>query len=264
MRLYVLSLIVATAGCAGPSKTDTDGGASTYDAGGAMADARPGLADAGPPGPTIAYEDLPAAIAEMYCAQVFACCTTDERTSPAVIPQLDVPPDIPDEPACVAYMTELMQSGGRHADMQEPINFGTVEYDAERAAACVAQYAALACPAFGLDLADARDLRSCSPYVGTKGEGEGCYIDEQCTTDYCEFLSGQCQVKPAVGEACPDFVCAEGSYCDWQGDSTCKAKLGDGESCADGEACASGFCEFGETGDVGACAPAQAWICDGV
>jgi hypothetical protein len=211
----------------------------------------------------VSYDDLYGELAAVYCGRVFACCADDERRLIGIIPYVDERPEIPDEAACTAYITEHLQVQERLAALEAVAADGTLEYDPARAGACLDEYAALSCDVFGHEFWDVRNMTLCSPFVANQADGDACEYDEQCPTGYCSDTY-VCAAKPGSGDACPVSVCADGLYCDVFGDGTCKAPKGDGADCVFHEECTSGYCGYENSkGDTGFCGVAETWVCDG-
>ena len=208
------------------------------------------------------YDQLYGELATAYCDRVFACCVPEERMLVGIIPFAEERPDIPDAAACTAYMTDYLREQGRIATMASSVADGSVAYDGQRAADCLAELAAMSCEAFGHDIGGARDMRACSPFVATLADGAACAWDEQCPSGYCS--EQVCAAKPAQGDFCPVGVCADGLFCDSFGDATCKPQLADGADCTFDTDCGSGYCNWDiGTGDTGICSIAAEWVCDG-
>lgn len=99
------------------------------------------------------------------------------------------------------------------------------------------------------------EIFSADPYpecrsLGTRGQGEGCNLNNQCATNYCDqvgYSCGKCAPEPAEGAACTNSQqCAEGMWC--MPDSTCHKPAKRGQpcsstlSCATDSICVSGTC----------------------
>lgn len=251
-----LLAFLAVAACAAtpqPPAADDD---DPVDPGGDAPDARPGGAE------PVAYDALFGELAAVYCERVFACCTTDERRLIGIIPYVDERPEIPDVAACTTYMTEMIRMHGYIGQLAPAVESGALSYDGARAAACLDEFAALSCDAFGRSFDQVRNMSRCQPFVATKATGDACEYDQQCPTDYC--FDAVCADKPAAGAPCPAGTCADGLFCDSFGDGTCQTPRADGAECVFHDDCASGYCGYENSkGDTGFCGIAADWVCDG-
>lgn len=258
-----LSLVAALlVGC-----TAADDAANTDDAPDATDDTGPGQDDAPAP---IAYDDLYGAMAEAYCVRVFACCDDRERRLGTIIPYADSRPDLPTVEACITYMTAELERSSLLQFLAGPVSDERVRYDEARAAECVAQYAAMSCEDFARERPlRVRDMRSCSPFVGTRATGDVCEYDQQCVTGYCVFAKPgsdkTCEPLPTNGETCSSGRCADGLFCHFAA-NVCEPALSLGDECTYDAACTSGLCSFdlSEDARTGYCSVADGrLLCDG-
>jgi hypothetical protein len=98
-------------------------------------------------------------------------------------------------------------------------------------------------------------VESCKPVAA---EGEACEDSEGAVTAkcvhglFCASSSHACEKKPALGEPCPDAICAAGAHCDSMDSEACEALKADGEACNwDHECAKSSYCKkVGESDEV--------------
>jgi len=160
--------------------------------------------------------------------------------------------------------------GGRHA------------YDEDKAEACLDALRSASCDQTSED-SRVVDETCRGALRGKVADGGVCFENSECVSEACLIPScemacceGTCGVAipvPAIGQACPNFVCVDGAFCDEQ-TTTCVALrgpdegcfttsecgyglyCGPGQKCVDapdrGQACENGFCSgIGDRCDEG-------------
>jgi hypothetical protein len=223
--------------------------------------------DAAPSSRSVEYADLIPELAEVYCGRVFACCDMEERKLIGIIPYTDMRPEIPDAAACTTYMSTFLASQSYVAQVKSAVESGELQYDAAKAGACLDQFAAMTCDAFGHDFDGVRNMRECPPFAVNKAMGDKCSFDDQCPSDYCASPDAGgdliCRDKPVANAQCPVGECADGLFCGFD-DGICHPILANGAECTFDQDCQSKYCSYdNSTGDKGYCSIAETWVCDG-
>lgn len=204
----------------------------------------------------IAYDDLPAELADALCSYAYRCCDAAELADQFG----GFDPPVTDEASCRVAMTEFYQGlvGGDPA-----VASGRIRYDAEVAGTCVAAVRGATCGTSSQVFRDRCD----AVFVGAVGAGGACADNDECAAGLCDRAAGAaegtCATPPTAGMACVDEACADSAYCELQpttGQYQCVAKRADGGLCASGLECVSGYCD-----DAGRCgARPVSMSCDGV
>lgn len=182
----------------------------------------------------IAYDELVDAQAAAICEYFVACgyATSTEL--------------------CIDQWARVSLSSG---DLDAAVDNGTVRYDAAAAGDCLDALGAASCASF----LEGFDEESCDQvFQGTIENGNPCWIDEQCISQYCEVeacamacCQGTCLAplpEAGVGDDCSLQDCVDGAYCDFE-TSLCAAQGAAGEpcpvgyECADSLTCIAGTCE---------------------
>ncbi len=256
--LAVLALLALApmAGCSSSPQAGSDAGAAAADA----ATPHPTI-DGGPQFSPDASSDaaVPLTIAQFYtgagtslCHRFFACCTAAEVT--AAFPSAD--PPVTDAASCEAFVGML--AGFQASSMDSAVAAGQMTWDPVAASACLADIGGASCPAFAR-VASATEIFALSlcaahrPLAGTVADGAPCtdFLSTggaSCKSGYCEQSGSDdqpvytCKPMPALGQACPGYVCAAGAFCDG---GTCRAPRSDGQGCDAPEQCASHGCVAG-------------------
>ncbi len=198
-------------------------------------------------GDPITFDSYPAKLSTSFCAKTFECCTAAE-----IMEQYSFFGGLTDEADCVTKFTPFL--AGDSTKFQASITAGKMAYSESLAGDCFAAFSSASCSQFG---SDGPPDSSCDKFlVGLVANDAACDFDEECVTQYCEGdnsdmnIAGVCKALPAVGSACPDGECAQGSYCEFGSASMCIAVKADGESCNGGEECINS-CNI--VNDVGTC-----------
>lgn len=124
-----------------------------------------------------------------------------------------------------------------HAEQLYAVEQGTVEFDKDRAIACLdAQREPGECVVLEDDPALEEACEE-SPWVGLQGDGADCMWAFECKADH--FCDGvKCRALPGEGETCTGS-CAAGLYCGSDGGGlVCLRYKGEGESCSSSGECA--------------------------
>lgn len=136
------------------------------------------------------------------------------------------------------------------ADLDAAIANGTVQYDAAAAGECLDGLRGATCD--GLFDVAVFDQEACERvFTGTIGNGDPCFIDEQCIEGLCDVdacamacCEGTCIAAPpqaAIGEDCSlGQDCVPGAYCDVETE-VCAAYRVQGEACPGGYECGGGL-----------------------
>ena len=88
------------------------------------------------------------------------------------------------------------------------------------------------------------------------GEGEACFdpdigsvlgLCDDGQSLSCDFQTGVCVERPALGFPCEEGACAPGAWCDLDDDDgpVCKAVMPPGSPCSVGQGCTTGLCNEG-------------------
>jgi len=185
--------------------------------------------------PELALDDLPAAVADVSCEQLFSCCDVPER-APILAAFGGISSAAECKPALAAtFDTWLAQIG-------TSVDSGRARYDAALARTCLDSFAGtcanLALPS---TTTEPGSLEGCQRFViGLVSDNGDCDVDFECESGSCE--SGRCTRPPALDEPCPTRVCARGLYCDATGTGQCNLRHDTGASCYSSEECLSGNC----------------------
>lgn len=169
----------------------------------------------------IAFEDVPAEVAGVFCSQV--------------------------DP-CLGVLADMFLGGGSDcnenfaadfadgdwARIEAAIDAGTVVYHSDRAQACLDAFAALGC-----DIFTSRPPDECEEAVeGTVEPFGDCDFDAECEgTAYCKIEAecpGACTAREGEGGTCDgDDACEDGLTCQ---NGECTPLAGEGEDCGGTEA----------------------------
>lgn len=211
-------------------------------------------------GGSVSMGDVPAKFSHAYCTKAFECCTSAEI---AVQFGFFNPP-ITTEAECETTYTSLIS--GFFASEQAGITAGKIVYHGDAAGSCIDNVSSESCAEFA-----ANTNGDCkAAFTGTVATGTTCANDDECTTGYCMGattqppVNGTCADKPTNGQACPDFTCADGSFCDFSMQPPmCATPKADGMSCNSADECASHGCNGGNPmmGMPGTCGAPT--MCDG-
>lgn len=127
---------------------------------------------------------------------------------------------------------------------------GTMKFNADKAASCLASVQTADCAALRSEEGPA----GCDEvFSGTVANGSACSSDDECENGRCDYDdTKQCLVcKPfiALGEACEmGWGCVKGATCS-EGKCVAKGSVAIGKSCSGSQDCASGaFCAWGDRG----------------
>jgi len=213
-------------------------------------------------GGDVTPDELPAELAGVTCAQLTACCTTEEFMNEAL--------GADSEQECRALFTGF---AGLLADvLNDSIAAGRVVYHGDRMADCIDAISTLSCTEFQQANGGPFPNGACQdPFEGQVAIGGECANDFDCTSEYCSgdmldfdgnITFGACADAPLAGDPCDNNDCAEGAFCDFTaGMPTCEALLADGSGCTSDNQCASDSCNGADGGSPGTCgAPTT---CDG-
>jgi hypothetical protein len=213
-------------------------------------------------GGSVSIDELPAKYASAYCMKAVECCTMDELA--ALNGGFGSP--ITDEASCESYYSGLFQAFFV-GSLKASETMGRASYDGDAAGSCIDAAASLSCTAFANSLVGSGTFAGCgNPITPKVDDGGGCTQDYECTSDNCvgatQTADGMCMTKPAVGADCPDFVCADGAYCDFTS-GKCTAEKADGMTCSSDEECTNA-CNGADpqNGVDGTCGAAM--TCDGM
>lgn len=184
---------------------------------------------------TIPFEQLPARLSESYCANVFRCCDTAERTDMF----MNFNPPVTTEAECVTTLTALYQ---RFLVGDEAFAAGRMGYNGDLAADCLARLDGASC---GADTQAALDSCEDGVFFGKVPVGGQCKGSDECAPDNTICVGatstdfGVCTALPGISQACPDFQCVEAAYCD---NNVCAAKKANGQTCGFSDECISDEC----------------------
>lgn len=193
----------------------------------------------------VAFEALPGETAKYYCSLAYSCCDMMELTQ--LFQDLGGAPA--SEAECVPKMQMLYETNV-FADLKASVMAGRQAYDGKKAAAC---YDAIKgqCSAIKGDIFET-DPNCQTVFVGKVADGGECSMGDDCAgaDSICagatQTMMGKCQVAPKEGEACPDFVCADGLECSFAAMNQVCVKpyvKADGQMCASSVECTSHFCD---------------------
>lgn len=149
----------------------------------------------------VAYDELPAALADARCSYSYRCCDAAELSSQFG----GVDPPITDEASCRVSMTALYE--GLIGD-NPSVASGRLRYDGDVAASCVSGLRGATCgtsrQAFrGIDEACADRAYSeaqppgASVCVAKLADGALCATSTACLSGYCDD-AGRCGVRPTT------------------------------------------------------------------
>jgi len=167
---------------------------------------------------TIEFGDLSGRFGTSYCSYATRCGAT------AVFETLLLHSTITN---CSAQ-TGTYLANTQFAQYQEAIDRGTLAYDGNRAAQCLAAFDGLSCDpgAIGSQPAACDET-----FIGMVADGGACTISEECGThSTCVGAGascGMCTHTPQLGEACTSS-CATNAYCSM---GTCVARVASGGAC---------------------------------
>ena len=177
------------------------------------------------------YGEFLQGFADAYCARIESCCGA-------------LPAEFPSRDWCVTSIVDQLPPEAANAELEGDMI--TTAND------CLQEIEDLACAEandtrllFEMMLSPSAeaaclDLLPASSPVCNGESCDGDCIDEVC---YSPVSTGQsCCVEAQAGTVCSTQLCAEGDYCDIDGDSLCHAKLSVGQSCVQDGHCASLFC----------------------
>jgi hypothetical protein len=178
-------------------------------------------------GGPLPLEDLPDEFASGVCTVIDEC-------------SLSSPTLVFEDEACESFF-ESVYRNGYIAIYGSAIERGTIEYDAQAARDCIAQYESQGCELLSAGVTVEYAEICARIFRGTVADGGACSLSEECGEDsYCggEECPGTCMARTPEGSACTDFSqCAVGYYCL---SGTCRT-LGRGPS--------GGPCDQGESLD---------------
>ena len=205
-------------------------------------------------GSSVAIDQVGAKFAQASCAKIFACCDAAERT--ATFMNFNPPPTTAAE--CEQTFGALLTLG--FSSSQASVQAGRESYDGNAAGACIDTLTATACA----DLHGTPVPSTCDQMLtGKVASGGACAQSDECSgSAFCQgvtsgHVDGVCTTLPASGEACPDFQCAKGSYCN--SSMMCAAPQADGQTCHGNDECQSTHCDM----PSGMCVTPPA-TCDGM
>ncbi|MDI1435708.1 hypothetical protein [Polyangium sorediatum] len=233
----------------------------------------------------IPIDDLGTATADLYCGQVYSCCTTAEQDKALE----GITPKPQNEAECAQFFKGFYDMLVLPR-LKKAVGAGRLEYDQYLAASCLAKLDK-SCSAINGDPFEA-DAECQSVFLGKVADGgdcsgddecasddsvcigdtdtelgkcqprgaagAACEFDEDCLTGYCNFASSMCEEPKAIGEACSGFGGCKDSYCDSM-TNVCTAKKADGASCTGPDECEGNDCDMA-TSTCTTPAP----ICDGM
>lgn len=206
------------------------------------------MACGGGGGGDVPVEQLGSEIGEQMCARLFECCDSEE-----IMEELGFF-NITTEGECVSFYSGFV-GGLLTPQIQASVASGRMVYHGDRMADCLDLLSSMSCADFGTAYGQDSPWGGCAdPFEGLVANGSACANDNECVNDYCEgeetdndgnvTVEGTCQSRPTAGNACPDFECADGAYCDFgQSGDMCVAQGGAGADCEENDACTTGTCE---------------------
>jgi hypothetical protein len=187
-------------------------------------------ADAGPR-PAVSPREFGAARAEAICAQLFACC--DAAQVELVLRQ-----EVRDEAMCAALLSSAYATWV--GQVESAVARGTLDYDADRATACITAIDALTCETLDVRVAPDACRRVA---LGLVSDGDPCTMEDECA-DASSCRDGVCVAPVAEGADCSVAPCAIGFYCGGMGAGPrCLERIPDGSACVIDSQCASQYCE---------------------
>lgn len=184
---------------------------------------------------TIAAADWPKAVEDTMCTIATTCTEGFPFTFSSFA-------------NCKTFMADSGEMGG--VDELAYVTKGTVDYDAAKAAECLA---AMKAQCGFKDEPEACELAfqgkletdaACDDSAECKGDAE-------CVTDN-QGCNGKCKPRAAEGEACKEVGCQKGLVCDYQSDKCVVEKTGaKGDDCDSNECGAGLFCDYNNGGGGG-------------
>lgn len=212
---------------------------------------------------------LGAELGQHMCARLFECCDAQE-----IMDELGFF-NVTTEGQCVTFYTGFVGSL-LTPQVEAAVAAGRMNYHGDRMGDCLGVLGSMSCSDFGAAYGADTPWGGCAdPFEGLVANGSACANDIECMSDYCEgeetdqngnvAVEGTCLAFPSVGNECPDFDCAEGAYCTFDGSaSTCAATAAAGSDCDEDDACASGNCDGADpiNNVVGTCSASS--TCDGL
>jgi hypothetical protein len=235
----------------------------------------------------VPLSELHTTIAMELCARLFRCCDAAELKS--IFSSLDTLPTTQAEceAAEAPFIVPLIE------EKKSAIEAGRLAYHPDLAGACYEKLRAVTCAEFRGEIDQPPVVAECETmFEGKVALGDKCAANPECagTDATCSGADaggtepiGACVKKPSEGEACINFVCAEGHVCEG---GTCKKLKDDGAPCEGPQQCASGLCSpiqvcmakrangeacdsdsvcvSGECSSAKKCAPFASGTCDGV
>lgn len=117
------------------------------------------------------------------------------------------------------------------------VHAGRMRFDADAAAACLAEYERGACDA---------EIQCLGVFTGLVADGGTCY-GRDCATGYCDAfgvdtcMAGTCQALAPLGASCAGAVCVAGAWCDFNDLCVPPSSLGGGCDVFSFNSCAAGL-----------------------
>lgn len=198
---------------------------------------------------------------KLVCERLFTCCDAMERDN-----LLSGGGTVP------ASQAECEQAGPEnffpplYDFNQVPgyIDLGTVTYDGQKAAACLAKLGS-SCGAFAVDQDILEQGPDCQAiFAGTVADGGDCTHDELCTSPASRCVEYICKPLPGEGQPCVSGPsCQAGLACipDASGNLACAKLKPAGAACTDGFECESSNCDAASN----TCTAAMPMlVCDGM
>jgi hypothetical protein len=192
----------------------------------------------GDDGPRLPKDQLVYRRAEVMCAKTFECCDSTEVAELMALFGFDCTT----EECCVGRFESAYDFF--HEGYEESVIAGRVSFSNDFVASCLQQIEAQSCADFGPNGVACTNL-----FTPLQTAGMPCADSYECASAYCEgadavnAVDGTCQPEPGLGEPCPEWWCAAGSYCAGeQPGATCAARKADGEACTYDHECVSGAC----------------------
>ncbi len=176
-----------------------------------------------------------------------------------------------DVQACVQYIESSPDADFEMNAIVDSVNAGNTDYDPALGAQCIDTIRSSSCEA----IVGSSEPQACiDAFQGVQDAGASCTLDEECAGGWCDMrdacpgvcadavaedgscASGEqceagtecigdvCTLDPGPAqqsESCEDRACAYGLWCDWSGDSTCQARVAEGQSCERDEMCDHGL-----------------------
>ncbi len=188
---------------------------------------------------------------ELSCRMYYQCCNAAERN--VIGGGWGI---YRTEAECKSENTKL--SCGSYAKYSDAVNSGRATWDSGAADSCLSKQdeAVKACDIEDYYDALEQDCEMSDIVQGEVGKGDACYLDIECEDKgRCEVeredneltMEGECMRMPQVGDPCDDGECARDLYCEFDGESTCRALKDDGESCDYDSECESYNCDYSDS-----------------